>query len=133
MRRWWVFGLILFATGSVGCTTDIAPPSGPAETEICFNPTPATLYRIQYDGEGVEEVIDCGWWVDFRSADEVVSIYSLESCVRIPQEFLPGDDLSITVTGDTGYGFFKCQWIDFFKGFPGVPGWKLTGHFKVTD
>ena len=128
MRRSWILGLILFAAGSVSCTTDITPPSGSVETEICFDPTPITLYKT--DGY---EIYDCGWWVVFRSNDDVVNTYSRESCVNIPAEFFPGDELLITITGDTGYGFFKCQWIDFFELVPGFPGWKLTGSFIVTE
>jgi hypothetical protein len=132
-RRWWAFYSILVAAALVGCETTVIPPSGPVGTEICFDPMPNTAYQPGYPGE----VIDCGWWVEFRgdlqAGFKTVSTYTWEECLPVPDDFLPGDQLRVTVTGDTGYGYFKCQWIDYFQFFPGVPRWKLTGYFLVTE
>jgi hypothetical protein len=127
-RLWAVFSVVLIAT-LVGCTTNVTPPSGPVGTEICFAPMPTTKYQ---EGSG-DTIIDCGWWVDFQSGLKVVRTYTYEECLPVPEDFSPGKELRVAVTGDTGEGGLKCQWIDYYQLLPGVPGWKLHGYFLVTD
>ena len=129
MSRLWILGLILFAAGSVSCTTNVTPPSGPVGTEICFDPMPNTAYQ----SGGGDTVTDCGWWVDFQSGLKAVRTYTREECLPVPEDFSPGEDLRVAVTGDTAQGNFKCEWIDYYELLPGVPGWKLHGYFLVTE
>ena len=128
-RSWTLSSMVLVAT-LVGCTTNVTPPSGPVGTEICFDPMPLTDYQY---GIG-DTVIDCGWWVDFQSGLKVVRTYTWEECLPVPEDFSPGEELRVAVTGDTAqFSHFKCQWIDYYELLPGVPGWKLHGYFLVTD
>ena len=126
--RWWAFCAIILIATLAGCTTNVTPPSGPAGTEVCFDPAPITFPDLYGEIVG-----DCGWWVDFQSSDEHDHTYTYERCVTIPPQFLPGDLIFMTVTGDTADGFFKCKFVDFFQDILWVPGFKLFGSFVVTE
>ena len=131
MRGLRMFGLILIVGGFIGCTTNITPPSGPVGTEVCFDPAPITLFQL-----GGDEIYPCGWFVDFESEDDAICGYTYETCIQIPSDppyFSPGEEILITITGDTGYGLFKCGFIDFFDDTDWVPGFKLYGSFLVTE
>ncbi len=127
--RWCAIGSIVLVAALLGCNTEVIPASGPVGTEVCFDPMPETAY--QYGGPG--GVIDCGWWVAFQHGLHQVRTYTWEECIPVPEEFSPGDDLRIVVTGDIAQWYFKCNWIDYLEFFPGVPGWKLHGYFLVTE
>lgn len=117
---------LLTAIALVGCTTNITPPSGPVDTEVCFDPAPITGTQ----DNPVGEPLPCGWWVYFHSGDTVVADYTFETCVDIPPEFSPGDEIFIRINGD--WGGIKCAY-DWFASVPWVPGFTLFGDFVVTD
>jgi hypothetical protein len=126
-RKLMAFCWLLFVIGLLGCTTNITPPSGPAGTEVCFDPAP--IAGTQFNPGG--DPLPCGWWVYFQSGDTSGSTYTWESCVDIPEHFVPGDEIFIRINGDDGG--IKCHWVDEFQLFPWVPGYTLFGSFVVTE
>ncbi len=121
-------GFLLLAVGLVGCTVNVTPPSGPVDTELCFDPMPRTLYQ-----RGSSGPINCGWWIDFESPGKEVHDYIYDNCVTLPSDFSAGDEVSITITGDTAQDYFKCHWINYFEALPWVPEFKSYGSFQVTE
>ncbi len=127
------FGLVLAVlTGLAGCSpklTNIDPPSGPVETQVCFSPTPP-----QFTGVTGET---CGWYVDLTLDDITYAhFYIYENCFDLPYEgidFFPGDVVTIEVRPDWLAGL-TAYWCDAF--FPGPPLDSLGimyGTFTVTE
>ena len=99
-----MFFLILIVAGLIGCTTNIPPPSGPSETEVCFDPAPPT----GFGGGGLFD--RCGWFIELQvDGDTRWSRYTENQCFTIPSlTFFPEEEISVEVTGDWGQIGFKC-------------------------
>ena len=92
---------ILILLGLAGCTTDVSPPSGPVETEVCFHPAPPT----SWDSGGT-----CGWFIELQLDETTLSYdYTYDRCFTIPSRFSPGDEILVEVTGDWSQPGFKCE------------------------
>ena len=121
-RKSRAFCSLLFVVGLVGCTTNITPPSGPAGTEVCFDPAP-----IRWPG-WVPELGDilCEWGVRLRLDDNfTLIIHTDDKCFNIPSWYSIGDEITIHVFSGLG---FACE-----LNTEGVPWLTLYGSFLVTE
>jgi hypothetical protein len=118
-----LFCIILLVSGLTGCTTNIEPPSGPAETEACFYPAPPT----SWDSGG-----SCGWFIELQSGERIAYQYTDTPCFTIPAEFSPGDELIVEVTGDWGEPGFKCGFLKREVPYL-VYFYQFFGTFLVTE
>jgi len=120
------FFLVLIVMGLAGCTTDtdIFPPSGPVETEACFDPAPPTAW----DSGG-----SCGWFIDLQlEGTRRFSDYTYNRCFTIPAIFSPGEELLVEVTGDWAWAGVKCAY--FKREDPTLlPLYQYYGTFLVTE
>ena len=121
----WLFLWILIMAGLAGCTTDISPPSGPVETEVCFDPAPPTGFN--------DFLRSCGWFIELQLDGTTQSWdYTYDQCFTIPSTFSPGDDIFVEVTGDWGSTWIKCG-FDKLE----IPGllylYQYYGTFLVTE
>ncbi len=118
------FRSLLLVMVLAGCTTNITPPSGPAGTEVCFDPAPP---RSQWVGGA------CGWYIDLKLDEATVSTdYTYEQCFTIPSQLSPGDELLVEVTGDWSGAWFGCE--EYKYEVPGLlPLYEYFGAFLVTE
>lgn len=124
-RRSWALGSVfLFAVGLVACTTNITPASGPAGTEVCFEPAPPRY---------VDFGTACGWYIDLKLGETTKSTdYTYNQCFTIPSQFSPDDELLVVVTGDWSGSWFGCE--EYRYEVPGLLDlYQYHGTFLVTE
>ena len=125
--------LLVLCLGICGCSpepTNIDPPSGPAGTQVCFNPTPPRFVGVTGG--------TCGWYVVLASHSGYDTafhrFYAYENCFEMtPDEFSAGDVVTVEVHPDWYAGLF-AYWCD--AAFPQPPLDRLGvlhGTFIVTE
>lgn len=125
--------LVLFVlAGILGCSpepTNINPPSGPVETQVCFSPTPP-----QFTGVTGET---CGWYVNLTLDERTYPhFYTYENCFDLPYEdidFFAGDVVTVEVRPDWHAGL-AAYWCDAAFPLPPLDSLGIMyGTFTVTE